>query len=256
MGVFSKVAKQHREQRHVGPKRAFNKMLAAVRASNRKKRIGSARPLRALRTNYRAINTYRFMRETIPSTASFTMIAAGPGFPQMGYMSFENLQFNQLPGNTDFSNLFARYKVDLIVTTLVPLYQVATQVNHQSQLEITKVNTKYLNGDFPIAANADLQLSELAQLQCKTKTLYAQDKPIKLITKHPGVLARSVIDSVGNEVDARGTCPWLALNTTSMAIPFKHNAIIFGARVDGQGLTTDWKYRVTHKVYFRCSQVG
>lgn len=253
MGAIGQVSKQMQKARSVGPKRAFRKMLYNAR---RRVRNGRARPIKSLRSNYRSINAYRFCRETIPQTATFSMIAAGPGLPQMGYMSFENLQFNQLPGYTDFSNLFARYKIDMIVTTMIPLYQTTTQVNHQSQLEITKVNTKYLNGDFPISANADLQLAELAQLQSKTTTLYAQDKPIKLITKSPGVLVRSVLDSLGNEVDARNSCPWLSLNTDSMKIPFKHNAIIFGARVDGQGLTTDWKYRVTHKLYFRCSQVG
>lgn len=254
MGAIGRVSKQMQATKSVGPKRAFRKMLYNARRKTRG--IGRARPMKSMRTNYRSLNVYRFCRETIPTTGSFTMIAAGPGFPQMGYMSFENLQFNQLPGNSDFLNLFARYKLDMIETTLIPLYQITTQVNHQAQLEITKVNTKYLNGDFPIAANADLQLAELAQLQCKSKTLYAQDKPIKLITKNPGVLARFVVDSVGNEVDARNSCPWLALNADSTKIPFKHNAIIFGARVDGQGLTTDWKYRITHKLYFRCSQVG
>ncbi len=195
------------------------------------------------------------MRETIPSTASFTMIAAGPGFPQMGYMSFENLQFNQLPGNVEFTTLFARYKVDKIITTLVPLYQETTQVNHQAQLELTKVNTKWMNSDFPIQANADLQLAGLAQLQSKTKTLYASKRPITLVTTNPGVEGRSVVDSGGNEVDARRSCPWLALSGPNAAIdvPFKHNALIFAARVDGQGLDATYKFRVTHKVIFRCS---
>ena len=223
-----------------------------------KPRIIRSRPMKALANNYRAINTYRFMRETIPSTATFTMIAAGPGFPQMGYMSFENLQFNQLPGATDFENLFARYKIDKIVTTLVPLYEETTQVSHAAQLEITKVNTKWMNGDFPIAANADLQLAELAQLQAKSKSLYASKKPLVLVTQNPGVEGRSVVDSGGNEVDARRTCPWLALSGPHQAVdvPFKHNALIFAARIDGQGLDATYKYRVTHKLYFRCSQVG
>ncbi len=226
--------------------------------AKRRKRIGKARPMKALANNYRAINTYRFMRETIPSTASFSLIAAGPGFPAMGYMSFENLQFNQLPGATDFGNLFARYKIDKIVTTLVPLYQEATQVSHAAQLEITKVNTKWMNADFPIAANADLQLAELAQLQAKSKSLYASKKPLVMVTQNPGVEGRSVVDSGGNEVDARRTCPWLALSGPNQAtdVAFKHNALIFAARVDGQALDATYKYRVTHKLYFRCSQVG
>lgn len=197
------------------------------------------------------------MRETIPQTATFTLIPAA-NYGAMGYMSFENLQFNQLPGASDFYNLFARYKVDKIITTLTPLYQEVTQVNSSGQLEITKVNTKWMNGDFPIAATADAQLNELAQLQAKTKSLYASKRPLTLVTVSPGVEGRSVVDSGGNEVDARRTCPWLALSGPHQAIdvPFKHNALIFAARVDGQSLDLTYKFRVTHKVFFRCSQVG
>lgn len=197
------------------------------------------------------------MRETMPSTATFSIIPAA-NYGAMGYMSFENLQFNQLPGNTDFSNLYARYKVDKIVTNLIPLYQTTTQVNHSAQLEITKVNTKWMNGDFPIAANADLQLAELAQLQGKSRSLYASKRPLKLVTTNPGVEGRSVVDATGNEVDARRACPWLALGGpyAAMDVPFKHNALIFAARVDGQSLDATYVFRVTHQIYFRCSQVG
>lgn len=234
------------------------------RPNIRRRRIGAARPMRSLQLNYRATNVYRYMRETVPATATFSLIAGGPGYQAMGYMSFENLQFNQLPGSSDFTNLYARYKVDKIVTTLIPMFdqseliQPPVTLGTSSNLEITKVNTKWMTGDFPIAANADLQLAELAQIQGKTKTTYAHKRPLTLVTMNPGVKQRSVVDSAGNEVDARGKSPWLALSGPNAAIDvaFKHNAIIFAARVDGQALTVNWKYRVTHKVFFRCSQVG
>ena len=248
--------KRHTRRRYPGKK------APTKRRATRPRRTSAARPMRALRTGYGGINVYRFVRETLPSTATFTLIAAA-NYGAIGYMSFENLQFNQLPGNSDFYNLFARYKVDKIVTTLTPMFDTVTadaggSITYSPQLEITKVNTKWMNGDFPIAANADLQLQELAQLQTKTQTLYASRKPLTLVTMNPGVEGRSVVDSAGNEVDARRTCPWLALSGPHQAIdvPFKHNSVIFAARVDGQSLTTAWKFRVTHKVYFRCSQVG
>lgn len=223
--------------------------------SNRK--IGKARPMRNLKLNYRSMNVYRFMRETLPSTATFSIIASG-NYGAIGYMSFENLQFGQLPGSNDFTQLFARYKVDKIVTTLTPLYDVTTQANTSAQLEITRVNTKWMIGDFPILANADLQLAELAQIQGKSKSLYTGKRPLTLTTINPGVVGNSVVNSAGNEVDARRSAPWLALSGTHQAIdvPFKHNAMLFGARVDGLNIDTTYKYRVTHKLYFRCSQVG
>lgn len=236
----------------------YNKKRNYKRKPYKKKgQVTKARPMYKLKLNYRSINTYRFMRETLPSTATFTIIPAG-NYGAMGYMSFENLQFGQLPGASDFYNLYARYKVDKIVTCLTPLYQVTNQTNHQSQLEITRVNTKWMIGDFPILANADLQLTELAQIQSKTKSLYAQYKPLYITTLNPGVVGNSVVNSAGNEVDARRSSPWLALSGPHQAIdvPFKHNAIIFAARVDGLSIDLTYKYRLTHKIYFRCSQVG
>ena len=227
----------------------------------RRRRIGSARPMRSLKTNYRALNVYRFIRETMPTTASFTIIPQGTGsYADMGYMTFENLQMNQLPGaNADFANLFARYKVDKIVTTLTPLWEstpndAARAVNSSPELEITKVNTKYMIGNFPIAADTNQQLAELAQLQCKTMTKYSSNRPLTLVTMSPGTTNATVIDSTGTEIDSRGPSPWLSWNTIN--IPLKHNAVIFGRRVDGGAIDANWKFQVRHKIYFRCSQVG
>lgn len=244
-------------------RRERNPYKGKTRAPARR-RIRRARPMKALGTNYRSINAYRYVRETLPNVVTFQIIPQGTGtYADMGYMSFENLQFNQLPGSSDFVNLYARYKVDKIVTTLTPMFQEVVSNNTQAltftqQLELTKVNTKWMNGDFPIATTSQNQLSELAQLQAKSKCLYASKKPITLVTTNPGVEGRSVVDSGGNEVDARRSCPWLALSGPHAAldVPFKHNALIFAARVDGTPVTSDWKFRVTHKVYFRCSQVG
>lgn len=229
----------------------------------RRRRIGSARPMRSLRTNYRALNVYRFVRETMPSTATFTLIP-GANYAAMGYMSFENLQMNQLPGaNADFANLFARYKVDKIVTTLTPLWEETvaqvsgtnnSNVAYSPELEIIKVNTKYMIGDFPIQADTDAMLAELAQLQAKTTTKYSHKKSLVLTTINPGTKNATVVDSTGTEIDSRGPSPWLSWNTIN--VPLKHNAIIFGRRVDGQALDASWKYQVRHKLYFRCSQVG
>lgn len=227
----------------------------------RRRRIGKARPMRGLKTNYRALNVYRFVRETMPTTTSFTIISQGVGsYADMGYMSFENLQMNQLPGQSDdFKNLFARYKVDKIVTTLVPLWEetpndAARAVNSSPELEITKVNTKYMIGDFPIQSTAESQLNELAQLQCKTVTKYSSKRPLVLTTMNPGTKNATVVDATGTEIDSRGPCPWLSWNTTN--VQFKHNAIVFGRRVDGGAVDANWKYQVRHKIFFRCSQVG
>lgn len=241
------------------------KAVVAKRGRQTRRRTSRARPMRALKTNYRAMNVYRFVRETLPQTVTFELIEQGAGsYPVMGYMNFDNLQMNQLPGITDdMSKLFARYKVDKIVTKLTPLWeeQVVQQgivagagLTDGPQLEITRVNTKYMIVDFPIQTTAQAQLTELAQLQAKTVGKYSRKTPLTLITMNPGTKASTVVSATGAEVASRAASPWLSWGTTN--IPLKHNSIIFGRRIDGGPLTAEWKYSVTHQIFFRCSQVG
>lgn len=136
----------------------------------KKRRFGRARPMRALKTNYRALNVYRFVRETLPQTATFDLITQGGGsYPTIGYMNFDNLKMNQLPGiGTDMLNLFARYKVDKIVTKLTPMFQetiiqqgivAGPGLVDGPELEITRVNTKYMIGGFPCETRWNFPIS-------------------------------------------------------------------------------------------------
>ncbi len=227
----------------------------------RRRRVSRARPMRGLKTNYRSLNVYRFVRETVPTTTSFTLIPAGASFPAIGYLDFDNLQFNQLvAAQAEFGSLFARYKVDKIVTILTPLVQETTQVggtalSFSAGLRITRVNAKWLDEPFTIQANSDAQLQELAQIQSKTVSNYASPKSLVMTTVNPGVYKKGVVDSTGAEIDFRGQCPWLNISGASN-VPLRHNSILFAERTDGLALDAAWKYRVVHKVYFRCSQVG
>ncbi len=200
------------------------------RLSTRRRRISRARPMRSLKTNYRANNVYRFCRETLPQTMSFSLIPAGVSFPAMGYLNFDNLQFNQLVEATqDFGKLFARYKVDKIVTYLTPLFQETNSDNaatarydYSPNLKITRINTKYLNENFAVSADADAQLRVLAQFQSKSVSQYASKKSMKIETTNPGVRQKGVLDSTGTEIDVRAPCPWLnaCLETN---VPSSHN---------------------------------
>lgn len=252
------------EKRH-GRRHYSGKKAAMRRSANRtrRRRVTSARPMKALGTNYRSTNVYRFVRETLPQIVTFQIIPQGTGsFPAMGVMNFDNLQMNQLPGiNDDMNNLFARYKVDKIVTKLTPLWEESINLTTNStsispELEITRVNTKYMIVDFPIkaAGPAEDQLKELAQLQAKSVSKYSRRKPLTLITVNPGVANKTVVDAGGTEVASRGPAPWLSWGTTN--VPLKHNSIIFGRPVDGAAMTDQWRYSCTHTIYFRCSQVG
>ena len=240
------------------------KKSAYVRGTrrNRKKKIQHKRKYYP-KLNYRSINTYAFVRETIPATLQFNIISGAGGFPAIGYLNFDNLKFNQLvSGFTEFGALFARYKVHKIVTILTPVFNETTAQSlntfmpgNSAGLRITRVNTKYLNEPFAISANSQLQLGQLAQIQSKTVRPYASHYSMKLITMWPKVSQRGVVDSTNVEIDVNKPMPWLNIGNQN-DVPLKHNSLIFAERTDGQDLTTDWVYRVVHKIYFRCSQVG
>lgn len=213
-----------------------------------------------LPTSYKKQSTYSFCRETLPLTLPFSIIPAGSSFPAIGYLEFANLQFNQLvQSTTEFGNLFARYKIDKIETILTPLWsQVVDNPATYSTtpaLRVTRINTKWLNGPLNLGTNSDDVLGELAQIQAKSVSPYASRKSLKLVTKNPGVVNQGVVDSTGTEIETRIPSPWLNIGNQA-DVPLKHNSVIFAERTDGQALTTDWKYRVVHKIYFRCAQVG
>ncbi len=234
-------------------------------------RVTRARPMRSLAADYRSINEYRFMRETVPITVPFNVIPAGNSFKSIGYLKFDNLQFNQLVQSTqDFGNLFARYKVDRIETYLTPMFDRIPAITGGTvdplpspALTITRLNTKYLDEEFAISADADDQLAVLAQFQSKTVSQYAKPGSMKLITDNPGVEMQGVIDSTGATHNYRAAAPWLNISLEA-DVPFKHNSLIFAERTDGAGIDEDFnqpttqsfKYRVVHRVYFRCSQVS
>lgn len=226
---------------------------------NKKKKIQHKRKYYP-KLNYRSINTYSFVRETVPDHKTFTIIDGAEGFPAIGYMNFDNLQFNQLVSAvTEFGALFARYRVHKIVTILTPIWtQVVDNPANYSispALRITRVNTKYLNEPFNIQATSKAQLEELAQIQSKTVRPYSTVYSMKLITTWPKVSQRGVVDSTNTEIDVNKPMPWLNIQSQS-DVPLKHNSLIFAERTDGNSLTADWKYRVVHKIYFRCAQVG
>jgi hypothetical protein len=212
--------------------------------------------------SYRRPLTYSFVRESMPDVLPFSIIPAGGGFPAIGYLNFENLQFNQLASAVaEFGAIFARYKVDKIETILTPMFQEQVASNNNvgystsSGLRITRVNTKWLNEPFNIQASADAQLGELAQIQAKSVRSYASRNSMKLITKFPRVAQRGVLDSTSTEIDVNKPMPWLNIQNQA-DVALKHNSLIFAERTDGGSLTADWKYHRVHKIYFRCSQVG
>lgn len=254
---------------------------AQIRAMNRRKRglklkrrgghrfyrkKGRARPISKLNMNYRQINSYRFVRESVPEHTSFNLIAAGGSLPAMGYLSFDNLKMDILPGFSEFQSLFARYKVDMIITTLTPLwgttnYPMSTLVGDgksSPELAITRLNTKWLNEPWQPELTAGAQQTELAQIQGKTRTLYSSRKPLKIITRNPrqyGYRNESNDLASAQPISVSRPGIWLDTSSSSDAV-LCHNQVILAERIDGGDLNTGWRYEVRHKIIFRCSQVG
>jgi len=213
--------------------------------------------------SYKTMKQYSFVRETLPLTQDLSIVPAGVSFPAMGYLEFANLKFNNLVNATpEFGALFARYKVDKIETILTPMFQEVTAQasgaftpGNTASLRITRINTKYFNAPTNLGTTSDDVLKELAQIQSKSVTPYASRRSLKIITHNPYIVKRGVVDSTNTEINTAQPAPWLSIGNQS-DVPFKHNSIIYAERTDGQSVTADWKYRVVHKIYFRCVQVG
>jgi len=240
-------------------KRAPAKRKPARRAPRRKM---YARPNKSL--GYRKPAQFYFHRETLPELTAVTIIPAAGGQPAIGYMQFNTLNMDELVNTSDFSNLFANFRVSCIVTTLTPLWDSAnidtdtgTTVRASPQCIVTRVNGKYLNDPFTVSANSQAQLQELAQIQAKTKTRMLKPRDIKLVTKYPAtynVVQADPDDDTTRSV-IRGKSRWLSWQN-DRDMEFAHNDTVFVERIDGNSITTDYRFRVTHKVYFKCSYVG
>lgn len=245
-------------------KRAPAKRKPVRRAPRRKM---YARPNKSL--GYRRPAQFMFHRETLPSTKSLDILAASGNQPAMGYLQFR-LNMDSLFNTSDFSNLFANYRVTCIVTTLTPISEGvyagtkdavqpsnSANWNQSPQCIVTRVHGKYLNEPFQISTNGLTQREELSQIQAKTKTKMLRPRDIKLVTKYPATynVVQADPDQPATQSVVRGKSRWLSWQN-DRDMEFAHNDTIFVEKVDGADVTTDYKFRVVHKVYFKCSYVG
>ena len=235
-----------------------------------RKRIGY--PRRKLKLSYRAINAYKFVRETEPQIITPTVITGTGTQANIGYFQFKDLKIDDLPNWAEFENLFARFKVTCIVTTLIPMAQGTLGLSDMSALalatsansKVTRVNTKWLNKEFEVASTAEDQLHELAQIQSKSVSLYMRKYPLKIVTKLPGLstitLADPEVDPAlsSNQIVTRSPGKWLNCEDASQ-VKFSHNNILFMEKLDGSDINSGanyGRYYMTHKIYFSVAQVG
>lgn len=135
---------------------------------NRYRKNGPARPMRALRTNYRAVNKYCFVRETLPKTALLGIIGGSGSDPNLGYMNFDNFKMSDLPDWSELQALFQTYTIDKIITYLIPTFENSQSLAgaglgyDSEQLMITRVNTQYRTDDFPLTGDANAMRAKLA----------------------------------------------------------------------------------------------
>ena len=220
---------------------------AAKRRITRYVRKGKARPSRALSTTYRgAPNQYRFVRETRPTTidmgaagSGVSLIAGTGAIPDISVFEFPNFEINQLPGFTDFSALFANYKVDKIETVLIPQWQetvnpdgAGSGTTQLSNLVLTRINTKYLPNGITLSGTAEAQRDELAQIMKKTRSMYGSRKWLKINTSSPDV-PKEIPDGAGGTNLAVQPSPWLP-TATAADQRFQMNDILFADRTDGK----------------------
>lgn len=231
-------------------------------------RNARARPMRALRTNYRAINKYRFVRETADITLAPTLIPAPAGqVGNMAYFNFNNITITDLVNWTEYQNLFASYIIDKIETYLVPMFTSTENIGvignnpaESYQLMVTRINTKYLNEPFQISADAEEQRDVLAQIQSKSRSLYATKKWLKLVSYNPKpreILSTQAGNNPANDYSQLSRKRWMSTTGDAANQVFQHNQIVFFDRLDGNAIqASQLNYRVWTRITFRVSQVA
>ena len=260
MGAIGRVSKQHQAKRHVGPKRAFNKMLAYARRQNRRK-PGEARPMKDLRLTYKGMpNQYRFRREEVSSVIDLRSYASFGG--TVSVLDIDNFKMNILTNFVnDFSPLFASYKLDKLVFVLKPLWQISaldiqgTGAINQPEMSVTRINTKYLTSSLNLGATDAAIRGSLAQIQMKTESSYSNKKDLVLVSKFPRMYDR-ITDLSGATAPTTVPGRWLNIANDS-DIEFALNQVVVFQKRDHSAIQGGvYQYEVKAIAYFRCSQVG
>lgn len=249
------------------PTNAPSRKRRSVRKQLKFRRKGSARPMRSLRTSYKGIpNQYRFVRETVPetldlgqggTTSGITLVASSGTGQNIARFDAPFLSFNDMVNTSDFDNLYANFKIDKIETHFIPMWHLEASPN--LDVMITRVNTKYLVNGFPVRTSSEAYVQELAQLQMKSRSRYTAKRGLVLTTWNPRVFMKiKTSNADGTDVETTTTMdqPWLSL-TTQAGVEFSHNDVFFAQALNGENLTPGtYKYRIYHKIFFRCSYVG
>lgn len=273
MGVFGQTSRQYQRKRYVGPKRAFNRMRYYANLNKKRKmakkayrKPGQARPMSDLRLTYKGIpNQYRFCREEVSSVIDIhdsLVSAAGT----ISVVNLDNFKMNLLSNFvTEFSPLFANYKLDMLVFYLNPLFTVSTGEAFATggvstpELNITRINTKYLNVPLNLGTTDAAVRAALAQLQMKTTSRYGTKYPLKLITKYPRIFqVIQPTQGVGGVSSEFVTEPgkWLDIRNSSDVEFGTNHSLVFQKRDQSAIQAGVYKYQLVTKAYFRCSQVG
>lgn len=229
-----------------------------------------------VRLGYKGVpNSYSFCRETRPTIidlgtagSGVTLLAGTGAIPNISVFEFPNFSIDQLAGGfSEFSNLFANYKITFIQTVLVPQWQQTNQVPvtpltgawagtaYTPNLMITRINTKYLTEGLALAGTAEDQRDNLAQLQKKTRSLYGSKKWLKINTKNPKVTVQ-IPDGAGGHNVAPMKTPWLG-TVASADQEYVMNDVMFADTLNGSNLVPGvYQYRMYHKIWFQCAFVG
>ena len=208
----------------------------------------------------------------MPETKELDIIEASGGHPSIGHLQFKDIKAQDLVNfKPEFGAVFAKYKINKIVTILTPMFGYNTSQpippiggvtfdqaqGYSGQCLVTRIHGKYFNKPFDFGGYTAVTLREkLAQIQSKTCSKLYRPKATYLTTNNPGNYENVVKDpSTGLVTVVRSSNKWLNI-TDQSDLEFAHADALTVERLDGLDITDDWKYRVTHKIYFECSIVG
>lgn len=273
MGVFGQTSRQYQRKRYVGPKRAFNRMRYYANLNKKRKMgkktyrtPGQARPMSDLRLTYKGIpNQYRFCREEVSSVIDIhDSLVAATG--TIAVVNLDNFKMNLLANFvTEFSPLFANYKLDKLVFYLNPLFTISTGEAFATggvstpELNITRLSTKYLNTPLALGTTDAAVRTSLAQFQAKTISRYGTKYPLRCTTNHPRIFqVIQPTQGVGGVSSEFVTEPgkWLSIRNSSDVEFATNHSLVFQKRDQTAIQAGVYKYQLVTKAYFRCSQVG
>ncbi len=215
---------------------------------------GAARPMRALRTDYRGVpNQYRFVREMASEMVDLHTYLKGT---TCGVMTVPGVAINDVTNfQADFANLFTNYKIDKIEISFRPLYEENVSSGGGPALTMTKINTKWHINAIAYGATDAQVRDTVSQIQTKTRFNPMSKNGFKVITYKPRMYAAVQTDFSGGTEVSSIPSRWMNISSSGDTEHIMNQDIFFERNDQGTISAGAYKFLRIVRVHFRVSAV-